>query len=263
MEPLPAQPQATTLIVSGPAVTGVVLGPAGEPVAGASVTITGPNTQETLTTNTAGQWSPLPLLGGAYEFQASAPGYTAWPAPRQVSLTGTATITLTLAPATNAIASGDFEGDNVWNVWDWAGQINLSIEAFDGQAAARLGDGSGEPTDCPNSQPGQLWSLGQRVTISTGPEPHLSFLFKISPFPTSDSRPPTPGPWLSVFFETDGETHELISPDELLFSPEWTLVHQDLSAWQGKTGTLQFQVVRCAEEPFSVSLDRVSLGSGQ
>lgn len=261
-EPLPAQPQVTTQIVSGPAVAGVVLGPSGEPVAGANVTVTGSNTQETLTTNAAGQWPPLPLLGGEYELQASAPGYAAWPAPRRVSLTDTATITLTLAPLTNAIASGDFEGDGVWNVWDWAGQVNLSIDAFDGQAAARLGDGSGEATTCPNDQPGQLWSLGQRVSIPSGPKPHLSFLYKISPSqsPTPNSPPLTPDPWLSVSFEANGEAHDLILPDELSFTPKWTLAHKDLSAWQGQTGLIQFQVVRCAAEPFSVSLDRVSLG---
>jgi hypothetical protein len=258
-ELLPSQPQVATQIVSGPAITGLVLGPGGEPVANAAVTISGPNTQEQLTTDLAGQWPPLPLLPGDYELQAGAPGYGAWPAPRRVSLADApTTITVTLAPPTNAIASGDFEGDQVWNVWEWAGQVNLSIDAFDGQAAARLGDGRGEPADCPNSQAGQFWALKQTISIPADTAPVLSFWYKIS---TMHHQTPSADAWLAVWLETGGQTQEFIPPGDLALASDWAFVAKDLAAWQGQTIGIQFQVVRCSEKPFSVSLDRVSVGA--
>ncbi len=258
-EPLPAQSQVTTQVVSGPTAAGVVLGPSGEPVANASVTLAGPNIQESLTTNQDGQWPPVPILPGDYTLQASAPGYGAWPAPRRVSLTDTpTTITMTLAPPTNALVSGDFEGDQVWNVWEWQGQVNLSIDAFDGQAAARLGDGTGELiTSCPNDQPGQLWALRQQVAIPPDPASLLAFVYKIS---TRSVQAPTDEAWLEVSLLVDSQQHHLISPAELSQSTDWTLTSLDLSSWRGQTATIQFQVIRCAEQPFSVSLDRVSIG---
>ncbi|HXV44700.1 MAG TPA: carboxypeptidase regulatory-like domain-containing protein, partial [Anaerolineae bacterium] len=260
-EPLPPHAQATTQIVAGPAVTGVVLGPGGEPVAHAAVTITGSNIQENLATNQEGQWPPLPLLPGAYEIQASAPSYGIWPAAQRVTLDDTpTTLTMTLAPLVNEIASGDFEGDQVWNGWEWAGQVNLSIDAFDGQAAARLGDGTGEPADCQNGQPGQLWALRQAVTIPTGPAPTLSFLYKIA-----SSEPSSPEEvWLEVsLLGEDGQSQGLVPANQLWQAADWDLISKDLSEWQGQTITIQFQVIRCSEHPFSVSLDRVSVGPGK
>jgi hypothetical protein len=255
-EPLPAQAQVTTQIVAGPAVTGVVLGPAGELVASAAVTITGPHIQEFLTTDPTGHWPPLPLLPGDYEFQASAPGYATWPAAHRVSLTdASGVMTLTLAPPTNLIVAGDFEGDQVWNSWGWAGQVNLSIDAFDGQAAARLGDGRGEPVDCPDGQPGQLWRLQQTMVIPSDATPTLSFLYK-----TSNLQPSTPNAWLAVSLLAEGQSHDLIPPGELWQASDWKLTSLDLSDWRGQMVNLQFQVVRCTEQSFSVSLDRVSVG---
>jgi hypothetical protein len=255
-EPLPAHPQVTTQIVAGPETSGMVLGPAGEPVAKAGITLTGPHLREQLTTTPNGQWPPLPLLPGDYELRAVAPGYAAWPAPQRVSLTGLpATLTVTLAPPTNAITSGDFEGDQVWHVWEWEGQVNRSVDAFDGQFAARLGDGTGEPASCPTGQSGQLWALRQQVTIPNTPTSHLAFLYKISTF-----QPPTPDAWLAVSLLVNGQQHNLIPPGELAPASDWTLVSKDLSEWQGQTIGVQFQVVRCSEQPFSVGLDRVSIG---
>jgi hypothetical protein len=61
-------------------------------------------------------------------------------------------------------------------VWEWEGQVNRSVDAFDGQFAARLGDGTGEPASCPTGQSGQLWALRQQMTIPNTPTSHLAFL---------------------------------------------------------------------------------------
>lgn len=257
--PPPAQPETTTLIVSGPTLAGVVLGPDGKPVANASVAVTGPNTQEKLAANQDGKWLPLPLLPGDYELQASAPGYGSWPALQRIKMTGASTtITVTLASPLNAVTSGDFEGDQVWNVWEWAGQVNLSIDAFDGQAAARLGDGTGEPISCPDGQAGQLWALRQPVKIPPDPAPFLSFLYKISP---PQASPDTA--WLEVALLIEGQTYYLAAPGEVEPASEWAFAAYDLSTWPGQAATVQFQVIRCSGQPFSVSLDRVSVGSGK
>lgn len=250
-EPAPSQPQAITRIAAGPTLAGAVLGPGGEPVANATVNLTGPNTQQTVTTDASGNWPPLAVSPGQYELQASASGYATWPAPRRVSLTETTQLTLTLAPPVNLIASGDFEGNEVWNVWEWQGQVNLSIDAFDGQAAARLGDGHGDPAACPEGQPGQLWALQQPVAIPADPKARLSFLYK-----TSNLSPPG----LEVLLLINNQPIYLFTPNELAPTGEWQLAARSLAAWQGQTATLQIRLLRCTELPFSVSLDRVSLG---
>lgn len=265
-ESVPTQPQATTRIVAGPTVTGVVLGPGGEAVANATVNLISPNTQQTVTTDAAGVWPPLSVSPGEYELSTSAPGYSTWPAPRRVTLTETTRLTLTVPPSLNAIASGDFEGNEVWNVWEWQGQVNLSIDAFDGQAAARLGDGRGDPTPCPFSQQlGQLWSLQQQVTIPSEPNPQLSFLYKISNL-TAGTQAQSPIsnlqlPGLEVLLLINNQPTYLFTSGELGLAAEWQLAVRDLSVWQGQTAALQFRVQHCTEQPFSVSLDRVSLGS--
>ncbi len=252
----PVQPQVATWIVSGAPAAGVVLGPGGEPVANASVAISGPNTQESVVTDEAGRWLPVSLLPGEYTVQASAPGYGAWPAPRRISLGHAAqAITTTVPPATNAVASGDFEDSQVWQVWQWAGQIILSGEAFDGQAAARLGDGRGEPTACPAGQPGQLWLLRQQVSIPADPAVVLSFLYQSSLL----QRIGQDG-WLEVLLMIDGQPYYLYPPTELEPASDWVFVSRDLSAWSGQSADLEFRVVRCADEPFAVNLDRISIG---
>lgn len=165
---------------------------------------------------------------------------------------------MTLAPPTNTVTSGDFEGDQVWNVWEWAGQVNLSIDAFDGQAAARLGDGTGEPASCPDGRPGQLWALRQPVTIPPDPAPFLSFLYKISPPQASPDAAS-----LEVALLIEGQAYYLAAPGELEPASAWTFAAHDLSAWAGQAATVQFQLIRCGEGAFSVSLDRVSVGPGK
>ncbi len=255
--PLPTEAQATTQVIAGLAVSGVVLGPDGQPVANATVTVNGPNTHKELVTDGHGLWPPVSLPAGAYTFQASAPNYGLWPAPRRVNIEASTGLTLTLAPPTNSIASGDFERDQVWAVWDWPhGQINLSIEAFDGQAGVRLGDGVGEPITCPHTgQPGQLWTLQQQVPVPPTTAPVLSFLYTISTPQTTAVEA-----WLEVVLLADGQPHYLVPPGDLGQATAWRLVSLDLSAWRGQPVDLQFQVVRCSEEPFSVTLDRVSVG---
>jgi hypothetical protein len=255
-EPLVAHPHARTRVVPGAPISGVVLGPRAEPVANAGVVITGPNVQESAVTGPDGRWPSIPLLPGDYLLRANAPGYAAWPADRRIKVgDAPTTITTTVAPPANAIASGDFEGDQVWQVWDWEGRVNLSIDAFDGQAAARLGDSSGEPIVCPDGRPGQLWMLQQKVSIPTESESILSFLYKISA-----TQPVADDAWFEVLLLIDGQPYYLVTPNELGSTPDWRLAFRDLSAWSGETAELQFRVQRCSNQPFSVSLDRVSLG---
>ena len=256
-EQFPASPQVTTHIITGSAVSGVVLGPGGEPVANASVVINGANTRESVVTNRDGKWLQVALRPDNYTFQAEASGYAAWPTPRRINFSHTPlTITTTLAPLTNAIAAADFEGDQVWKVWQRAGQISLSNEAFDGQAAARLGNGAeGVPTECSEGQPGQLWVLSQQVTIPDSPSPLLSFLYKVSTPQISATES-----WLEVLLVIEGQPYYLFTPTELQPTPDWTLAFQDLSSWQDQTVDLQFKVQSCSEQSFTVTLDRVSLG---
>jgi hypothetical protein len=255
-EPLVAHPLARTRTVFGSPIAGVVLGPRAEPVPNASVTLTGPNVQESAVTGEDGRWPPIPLLPGDYTLQADAPGYAAWPAPRRVtSGDETTTITTTVAPVANAIASGDFEDDQVWQEWQWEGRVNLSIDAFDGQAAARLGEGSGEPVVCPDGRPGQLWMLRQTVSIPPETEPVLSFLYKISA-----AQSATNDAWWEVLLLIDGQPYYLVTPHELGPTPDWRFAFQDLSAWSGETADLEFGVHRCSDQPFAVSLDRISIG---
>ena len=71
--------------------------------------------QGSVVTNRDGVWLPVALPPGDYTLQAGAPDYGAWPAPRRTNLSHTSlTITTTLAPSTNVIAAGDFEGDQVY-----------------------------------------------------------------------------------------------------------------------------------------------------
>jgi hypothetical protein len=156
----------------------------------------------------------------------------------------------------NAVTSGDFEDNQVWSVWDWAGQVNLSIEAFDGQAAARLGEGQGDTVTCPTGQTGQEWWIQQQVTVPAEGQPVLSFLEKITA-----SRIDPGQARLEVILLTDGQPHHLIEPGEQGQPSDWQLTALDLSPWRGQTVEVQFRVVRCTSETFSVSLDRISLGA--
>lgn len=257
--PPPEQGQATTQVIDGHPVTGLVLDLDGQPAGNATVTISGPNTQEKVLTGADGIWPAVPLLAGDYTLQVEAPGYGLWPNPRRVVLTTPTYLTLTLAPPQNAITAGDFEGNQVWQVWEWPqGQISSSIDAFDGQAGVRLGDGQGEAITCPGSEAtGQLWTLQQKVTLPPN-RPLLSFMVKIATPQTA----PEQG-WLEVNLLTEGQAQPLIAPGVWWQATEWTMVTADLSGWAGQSGELQFQVRRCSEQPFSVTLDRVSLGEGK
>ena len=262
-EPPPVYPQVTTRVISGSAVSGLVLSPNGEPVANATVSITGPNIREMVVTKDDGAWLPLSLPPGEYNVQAHASGYSSWPAPQRVILNNAPlTVTTTVAPLTNAIVSGDFEGNQVWSTWQWAGQVNLSNDRFDGETAVRLGNGAGDTNSldtskaCPEDQPGQRWVLSQQVTIPDAPAPFLSFLYK-----ASTSHISAPEAWLEVLLLINDQPYYLFTPTELPSTPDWTLAFQDLSAWQGQTANLQFRLQSCSEQSFSITLDRVSLGN--
>jgi hypothetical protein len=255
-EAAPLQSQAITQIVAGPALGGVVMGPLGEPIVNAAIAISGPNTQETVATDSSGQWLPVALRPGDYTVQAQASGYGQWPAPRHITLTETPTvITTTLAPAMNVVMSGDFEGNEVWNYWDWTGQVNLSIDAFDGQAAARLGDGQGEPTQCSDGQAGRRWAILQSVTTPSEGRPAVSFLYKISA-----TQVASPSAWLEVSVLANNKTYLLDPPGRLTQPTNWSLAWADLGPWRGQSVLVQWAVTRCTEQSFSATLDRVSVG---
>jgi hypothetical protein len=59
----------------------------------------------------------------------------------------------------------------------------------------------------------------------------------------------------------DGVTHALIPPGQLWQPSGWTPASLSQAPWRAQPVELQFQVVRCAAQPFSVTLDRVSVGS--
>ena len=199
-------------------------------------------------------------MAGDYAFYARAPGYGAWPAPRYVTVGDSTPITLTLAPAFNAVAAGDFEGSQVWTAWARPnGEVSLSTDAFDGQAAALLGGGSGWPVTCvQNGQPGELWTLKQTVSVPQGYPSTLSFLSAISTTQTAFDYA-----WLEVVILHDGQVVYLVDWGQRWRASDWALTSLDLSAWQGRTVDVLFQVVRCSDQSFTVALDRVSVGSAR
>jgi len=259
VEPMPTAPQASTLVVAGVPVSGTVMDADGGAVVGATVTISGTNTLDDVTSDEGGLWSAT-LQAGDYAFYARAPGYGTWPAPRYVTVSETIHITLTLSPPLNAVAAGDFEGPNVWEAWARPnGEISLSPEAFDGQAAALLGSGVGWPVVCvQNGQPGELWTLKQTVSVPQGYPSTLSFLSAISTTQTAFDYA-----WLEVVILHDGQPHYLVPWGERWRASEWTLTSLDLSAWRGQTVDVLFQVVRCSTQSFTATLDRVSVGSAR
>ncbi len=256
-EPIPAAPQASTLVVSGVPVSGTVIDADGGMVMNATVTISGTNTLSEVASGEGGLWSAM-LQAGEYAFYASAPGYGTWPAPRHVTVSDSTHVTLTLAPPVNAVAAGDFEGPGVWEAWARPnGEVSLSTEAFDGQAAALLGSGAGRPVTCDqNGQPGELWTLKQTVSVPPGRQPTLSFLSAIS-----TTQADFDYAWLEVVIVDDGRPYYLVPWGELWRASDWTLTSLDLSAWQGRTVDVLFQVVRCSAQSFTATLDRVSVGS--
>lgn len=249
----PAAPQSTTRVEAGLPLAGRVLTPAGQPALSATVTISGTNTLERLIPDAVGRWGPVALLPGDYQVAArpTTSDFAAWPAARALSLTAPVSLMLTLAPAENALTAADFEGSEVWAAWEWAGQVNLTDDAFDGRRAARLGDGRGEPTPCAGGFAGQRWALTQTMTVPLT-RPTLSLLYSITtPEPTAENR-------LLASVIASGQAAPVMGP--LAQPVGWTLGAADLAAWRGQTVALRLEVIRCGAAPFSVSLDRVGVG---
>jgi hypothetical protein len=141
------------------------------------------------------------VVEGEYAFNASADGHGQWPAPRYVTISDTTALTLTLAPLSNSVAAGDFEGSDVWDAWTQLnGDVVISTEAFDGYAVAQLGSGTGWPVTCAqNGGQGELWTLKQTVTVPSLMAPFLSFLRATSTPQTSFDYA-----WLEVVLLADG-----------------------------------------------------------
>jgi hypothetical protein len=253
----PAQIEVTTQVVDGWPVSGFVLGLDNLPAPNVNVVISGSDTRESLTTDARGFWGPVKLLADEYTFQAGTPegNDPAWPAPRRLMIDASTSLTLTLAPPVNAVLAGDFEGDQVWTVWDWTGEVNRSIDTFDGQFGVRLGDGTGEPAACPQGEPpGQVWAVQQKITVPVE-APRLTFMHKISTTQTGGDQG-----WLEVDLGVGNQQSALISPGELWQTTDWQLASIDLSAWRSQTVNLEFRVIRCSEQALRVTIDRVSIG---
>jgi hypothetical protein len=254
-EATPPQPQVTTRIVTAPTVSGLVLTPNGSPMEGATVTIAGPHVHEIIRTNEVGRWSPLSVPPGDYTFQATAPNYATWPDPRHLRVETPLTLTLTLAPTPNILAHGDFEGEQVWTAWAWTGRVNVTNEAFAGQAAIRLGESSGEMTPCPRrTQIGQKWAIQQALTVPDESQPVLSFMSTITSAVTAGSEA-----WFEVTLRHEGDTYDLIPPGTMWQPSAWHLTVLSLTRWRGQPIELEFQAVRCSEQPFKVTLDQVGV----
>lgn len=251
-------PTPTTTPIPTILLTGSVLDPSGLGVASAQVTINGPGGELVVTADSSGAWSAGPLSAGAYEIEASASGYGDWPAPRQLDITADTEVLLTVAPLTNAVAHGDFEGSFVWDTWEqFDGDVQLTTDAFDGEAAVLLGADSGQAVTCwQNNQPGELWTLKQTVSIPNIDRPGLSFLYKIDTTQTSFDYA-----WAEVVLIDAGQPYYLVPWGQVWeATADWEIVALDLSQWRGQTVDLRFQVAHCSGQSLSATLDRVSIG---
>ncbi|MDM8527033.1 carboxypeptidase-like regulatory domain-containing protein [Anaerolineales bacterium HSG24] len=240
--------------------SGVVLDVAGRPVSNSTVFIRGDATLYTVLSNDAGRWSVDTLPVGGYSLYAISlnPEHDIWLSPRRVTVESKTEITLTVATRANIIASHDFETDDRWQNWQrFNGNASLTTESFDGNAAAKLGDTEAELITCSqNQQSGQLWSLKQPLTIPTGQNPGLSFMYQINTSQTQFNYA-----WFEVVLLIDDQPAYLIPWGELWQHGEWQLRVIDLSAWQGQSAELIFQAVNCSDEQFEITLDRVTVSN--
>jgi hypothetical protein len=99
--------------------------------------------------------------------------------------------------------------------------------------------------------------LKQTVSVPQGYPSTLSFLSAISTTQTDFDYA-----WLEVVIEDDGQAN-YPPGGELWRASDWTLTSLDLSAWEGRTVDVLFQVARCSGQSFTATLDRVSVGSAR
>jgi len=243
---------------SSKSVSGVVYDPAGNTVSGATVNISGANTQETQTSDSYGRWTSGLLPPGKYEFRTFSPNFRDWSAPRIIDIATNSNIVLTLAPLTNAVSEGDFEGGYIWGSWEqFDGSMTQSTNGFDGQYALTMGQGYGQQVTCyQNNRPGELWTLKQRVTIPDIDYAGLSFVYK-----TATTQNVFDYAWFEVVLMVDGVPHYLEPWGQLWQNTDWTVKAYDLSRWRGQSVDLRFQTVHCSAQDFTATLDRVSIGS--
>jgi hypothetical protein len=248
--------QANARMINMVDIGGVVIDAGGKPATGTTVFIRGETQLYNVVTDDNGAWSVGGVPVGEYKLYAIDLDNGIWPAPRHVSLFTSTELTLTLAPVVNSITAGDFEAEDTWQIWQrFNGEVALSTEAFDGQAAARLGTGAGEKIICSqNGQSGQLWSIKQRVELPADNQ-GLSFIYQIT---TSQNQ--FDYAWLEVVLMADGKPTYLTPWGDLWQESDWTVQTFDLSAWRGQTVELLFQTVNCADKSFVATIDRVSLG---
>ncbi|GEM_PF-4150475 len=239
------------------AISGRVVDAGGQAVGGATVFVRGQEMIYSFSTDSMGSWLAGTLPVGTYNFYAVMPYHDVWVRPQQVKVTAPLNLLLTLPPSTNMIMNGDFEDSNVWEEWHrFNGEVIITPDAFDGQAAARLGESRGEEVACSqNGRAGNIWSLKQTVIVPNDNNPTLSFVYKIA---TSQNR--FDYAWLEVVLLVNGQPTYLIPWGELWQSTDWNLRSLDLTAWRGQTAEVLFQAVNCADQTFSATLDRISLG---
>lgn len=240
------------------AVSGRVLDANGNPVSGATVLVRGNNVFTFAESDSSGYWRFSSLPSARLEFYAAASNYGNWPAARTIDTRTTGSILLTLGSPTNAIAGGDFETQYRAVYWQQPnGGVSYSSDGFDGNYAARLGEGSATRVDCwQNGQSGTLWTLKQPVTIPNISEPGLSFVYKINTSQYSFDYA-----WLEVVLIDNGQPYYLTPWGQLWQQRDWEVESFDLSRWRGRTVDLLFQVARCSSQTLTASIDRVTIGS--
>ncbi|MDM8529711.1 carboxypeptidase-like regulatory domain-containing protein [Anaerolineales bacterium HSG25] len=248
-----ASPTLSTVQLSG-----VVLDVAGQPVADSTVFIRGENRLYTVLSDSVGRWSVDTLPLGEYSLYAISlnPEHDVWSAPRRVTIEAKTELTLTVATRSNVIAGHDFETDDRWQSWQrFNGNASLTTASFDGDVAVKLGDTPAELITCSqNQQSGRLWSLKQQLTVPSGQNPGLSFMYHINTSQTQFNNA-----WFEVALLIDDQPVYLIPWGQLWQTADWQLHAVDLSAWQGKSVELIFQAVNCSDEQFEVSLDRITV----
>lgn len=239
---------------TGGAGFGRVLDASGNAVSGATVTMSGSGS---FTTDSNGYWAIGDIAAGTYDLQTSAPRMQSWPAARRTYLDSNSSPLLTLAPDTNAVENGDFEGASIYSDWPTTPTFLPTADAFDGDTAALLGSGTGQFVSCyQNNQPGQMWTMKQAVTVPNVSTPGVSFVHKINTTQSTFDYA-----WFEVVVEVNGQPNFLVPWGGIWQASGWNLLALDMSAWRGQTVDVIFRVVHCADATLTATIDRVAVGN--
>ncbi|NOZ04848.1 MAG: carboxypeptidase regulatory-like domain-containing protein, partial [Chloroflexi bacterium] len=235
LEAYPTTPDAATTVAAY-LLSGTVSDAAGQPIAGANVTISPatPALAQT-TTEAVGRYVQGIAATGTYSVAADRAGF-GQPFVRHLAISNDRTNTaLFLPPADNVIANSSFETGSLAG-WQ-AGGANLSSTAFSGDWAARLG-------------PATTAHLSQTVYVPAElVNPTLSFIY----------QPDGPATFPDALHLRIAGTNQIIP----LNVSGWTHEHLDLTslALLGRPVTISFDFEPAGTSSFAVLLDDIWLGS--